>query len=259
MQKNNLKITILGSGTSHGVPVIGCNCNVCTSVYKKDKRLRSSILIEKNDKKIVIDTGPDFRTQMLREKIKNINAIIYTHEHKDHIAGLDDIRAFNFNNKNKEIPLYCDIRVKKAIERDYYYAFIKNKFLGVPLIKTIKIDNNPFSIDNIDFQPILAKHYVLPVFGYKIDNFAYLTDVKTISEKEKNKLKNLDVLVLGVIRWEEHISHLNVKEALELIEEISPKKTFFTHISHFMGKHNEVNKKLPNNIKLAFDGQKIIC
>ena len=248
-----MKITFLGTGTSQGVPVVACNCVVCLSKDIKDKRLRVSLLIETRGKTIVIDTGPDFRQQMLRENVTDIDAVVYTHEHKDHMAGLDDVRAFNFKKEQKEIPLYGDERVCNAIKRDFYYAFTKKKISGVPLISMNEITNNSFHIGDISLQPVLGLHYKLPVFGYKIENFLYITDVKTIPEKELSKFQNLDVLVISALRKEKHISHFNLEEALAFVTSVKPKKTYLTHISHLMGTHEEVSQELPPNISMAYD------
>tara|TARA_B100001287_G_scaffold57375_1_gene45665 strand:+ start:27618 stop:28385 length:768 start_codon:yes stop_codon:yes gene_type:complete len=252
-----MTITITGSGTSQGVPVIGCECHVCNSKDSKDKRLRSSIHIQYNNNSIVVDTGPDFRQQMIDSKIKKLDAVIFTHEHKDHVAGLDDVRAFNFIQK-KPIEIYCSENVFKALKREFHYIFDpKFKYPGVPSINRNKISKeNTFKINEVSITPIEVMHYKLPVLGFRIDNFAYVTDAKTIENKEKNKLKNLDLLVINALRIREHLSHLNLDEALELIKELNPKKAILTHLSHFMGKHQEIKKLIPKNVDVAFDGMK---
>jgi phosphoribosyl 1,2-cyclic phosphate phosphodiesterase len=251
-------ITFLGTGTSQGVPVIACKCPVCISSDPRDKRLRSAVMIETEGKTIIIDSGPDFRQQMLRENVNNINAIIFTHEHKDHVAGLDDVRAYNFVLK-KRIDIYAEKRVQDALEREFAYIFAEYKYPGIPEITMHLIDNQFFNVEGIQIQPIRVHHYELPVYGFRIGNFAYLTDVKTIPEVEKEKLLNLDVLIINALRKEEHISHLNLSEALELIRVIKPKQAYLTHLSHRFGLHAIEEPKLPINVKIGFDGLKILC
>ena len=253
-----MTITITGSGTSQGVPVIGCECHVCNSNDIKDKRLRSSIHIQYNNNSIVIDTGPDFRQQMINSKIKMLDAVFFTHEHKDHVAGLDDVRAFNFIQK-KPIEVYCSENVFKALKREFHYIFDpKFKYPGIPSINRHKISKeSTFRVNEVLITPIEVMHYKLPVLGFRIDNFAYITDAKTIESKEKNKLKNLDLLIINALRIKEHLSHLNLEEALELINELNPKKAILTHLSHLMGKHIEIEKLIPKNVDIAFDGMKL--
>lgn len=253
---NSIKVTFLGTGTSQGVPVIGCDCEVCTSANPKDNRLRSSILIETQGKVICVDSGPDFRQQMLREKVQQLDAIVYTHEHKDHTAGMDDVRAFNFKQK-RPMDLFVDDNVEACLKREYAYAFAENPYPGVPRLNLIKIKNEPFAVEGINFEPVQLMHYKLPVFGFRIGDFAYCTDVNYIAEEEKVKLKGLDVLVLTALRKEEHISHFNLEQALALIEELKPKQAYLTHISHYLGLHDEVSKELPDNVELSYDGLKI--
>lgn len=248
-----MKITILGSGTSQGVPVIACDCEVCRSTDERDYRRRCSLYIEKGQSSIVIDTGPDFREQMLRTSVKSVDAVVFTHEHKDHVAGLDDIRAFNFKNK-KEMDVYATERVQEALHREFSYVFAEHKYPGVPQVNLKTIESESFNIGELTLQPIDVMHYKLPVKAFRIDNFAYVTDANYISEEEKDKLKNLEVLVLNALRKEKHISHFNLEEAIELIQELQPQKAYLTHISHLMGKHAEVAKELPNGIELAYDG-----
>jgi len=249
-----MKITVLGSGTSQGVPVIACDCEVCTSDDSRDNRLRCSILVETDETTVVIDTGPDFRTQMLNAKVKDLDAVVFTHEHKDHVAGLDDIRAFNFKRKGKEMDVYATTGVQEALKREFSYVFAENKYPGVPEINLKTIDNNDFRIGNISFKPIDVMHFKLPVKAFRIGNFAYVTDTNYIAEEEKEKLKNLDVLILTALRIKKHISHFNLEEAVSLIEELKPKKAYLTHISHLMGMHKKVQPTLPKNIELAYDG-----
>ncbi len=256
-KKNKLKITFLGTGTSQGVPVIACKCDICLSNNLKDKRLRSSILIEKDNTLIVIDAGPDFRQQMLRQEINRVDAIVLTHEHKDHIGGLDDVRAFNYILK-KPMDIYAEKRVLEDIKNhDFAYAFAKKKYPGVPQMNLIEIDNSEFSVGNIKFMPVRGIHLKLPVFGYRIDNFAYITDMNFISIEEKEKLKNLDVLVITALRIRPHLSHFNLEQALEIIAEVKPKKAYLTHISHYLGLYDELEKSLPKNVHLAYDNLSI--
>ena len=256
--KGDLKITILGSGTSQGVPVIACECDTCFSGDPRDKRLRSSILIQYKGSVIVIDTGPDFRQQMLASNIKQLDAVVFTHEHKDHVAGLDDIRAFNYLNGGKAMKVYATERVQEALKREYAYIFSDVTYPGIPKIDLKTFDKEPFFIGKTLFQPIDVLHYKLPVKGFRIENFAYVTDANYIEESEKEKMLGLDVLVLNCLRKEKHLSHFNLDEAIELVNEISPKQTYFTHISHLMGKHEEIKKLLPKHIDLAYDGQEIL-
>jgi phosphoribosyl 1,2-cyclic phosphate phosphodiesterase len=249
----SVKVTFLGTGTSQGVPVIGCDCPVCCSANPKDNRLRSSILIETQNKVFCVDTGPDFRQQMLREKVQRLDAVLYTHEHKDHTAGMDDVRAFNFK-LNRPIDLYVDENVDKCLRREFSYAFSENPYPGVPRLEMHKIINQPFSVQGVDFIPIQLMHHKLPVFGFRIGDFAYCTDVNYIAPEEKQKLKGLEVLILTSLRKEKHISHFSLSEALELIDELKPKKAYLTHISHYLGMHNEVSKELPKNVALGYDG-----
>jgi len=248
-----LQITFLGTGTSQGIPVIGSDHPVCLSNNPKDKRLRVSILVEWDNKIYVIDCGPDFRQQMLKAQVSKIDGLIFTHEHADHTAGLDDIRPFFF--KQGAIPIYAHKRVIKALKRRFNYIFkVKNKYPGVPDLKVNRIKNKPFALGNMNVIPIKGLHYKLPVFGFRFNDFAYLTDFKTISEKEKLKLKGLDILVVNALRITPHISHFHLEEALQLVKELQPKKAYFTHISHLLGFHDEVQQSLPENVYLAYDG-----
>jgi len=252
-----MKITVLGSGTSQGVPVIACDCEVCMSENLKDARLRSSVMVEENGQIFVFDTGPDFRQQMLREKVQKVDAIIYTHEHKDHVAGMDDVRAYNYKWK-KDIEIYCTNRVNEALHREFPYVFSDYRYPGVPSVNVNIIENQPFEINGVEILPIEAMHYKLPIFGFRIKDFVYLTDVSSISEKEKEKMKNADLLILDALRRKSHVSHLTLDEALQLINELNPKQALLTHISHYMGKYDDLIKELPSNIAPAFDGQTII-
>jgi len=246
-------ITFLGTGTSQGVPVIACNCEVCTSPDPRDKRLRSSIMIEDDGKVIVIDSGPDFRYQMLRAKVRHLDAIVFTHEHKDHIAGMDDIRAFNYRQESA-IDVYATTRVQEALKREFSYVFAEMKYPGIPEVSLKTIDLKPFSIGNILFRPIEVMHYKLPVLGFRIGDFTYITDAKTIAEPEKQKIKGTKILVINALQIEKHISHFTFVEAIAFAKEIGAEKTYFTHISHRLGRHEAILGLLPKNITLAYDG-----
>ena len=252
-----MKVTFLGTGTSTGIPLIGSNHPVCHSLNQKDNRLRSSVLVQWDDYSYVIDTGPDFRQQMLRFGCNFIDGVLYTHEHSDHTSGIDDLRAFCF--KQGEIPIYAHQRVINNLFNRFEYIFNKEKkYPGAPTLKSIKvIENTNFNISNLNITPISYLHGELQVYGYRFKNFAYLTDLKTIEDIEIKKLENLEVLVLNCIRIEPHYSHLNLKEALDLIKIINPKKTYLTHISHLLGFHDEINKELPPSVYLSYDGLKI--
>ena len=251
-------ITFLGTGTSQGVPVIACTCEVCQSLDFRDKRTRTSLHVLKDDISLNIDVGPDFRTQMLREKIQSLDAVLLTHEHKDHTAGLDDVRSFNFKQKS-DMPLYGRPKVLEQIQREFGYIFSAKKYPGVPKIQLEPISNNPFKIANVTIEPVEVMHYKLPVYGFKIDNMAYITDANLIDEQEQKKLQQLDVLVLNALQIEQHISHFTLAEALELIEKLKPKKAYLTHISHNLGLTKEVSQTLPDHVMLAYDGLKVHC
>jgi phosphoribosyl 1,2-cyclic phosphate phosphodiesterase len=251
-----LKITFLGTGTSQGVPVIACRCRVCTSADARDNRLRCSVHIAHEKNSFVIDSGPDFRQQMLRYGIVDLTALLFTHEHKDHVAGMDDIRAFNYILE-KKIDVYASQRVQDALKREFPYIFEDFKYPGVPQINLHLIENTPFTIEGLEFTPIEVMHYKLPIFGFRFHDFSYVTDANFISEKEKEKLKGSEILVLNALRRENHVSHFNLEEALELIDELQPKKTYLTHISHQLGLYEEVEKELPENVFLAYDGLEI--
>ena len=252
-----MKITFLGTGTSQGVPLIACKCEICSSTNAKDKRLRSAIMLETASTTIVIDTGPDFRQQMLREQVEKLDAVVFTHEHKDHIAGLDDVRAFNFIN-GKHIEVYATSRVQAAIKREFAYIFAEDKYPGIPLINLHEINGAPFKINDIELIPIEVMHYKMPVLGFRIADFTYITDAKSISEKEKEKIKGSKVLVLNALRREEHISHFTFQEAIDLAQELEVEQAYFTHISHQLGLHEQVSEELPSGIFLAYDGLQLI-
>jgi phosphoribosyl 1,2-cyclic phosphate phosphodiesterase len=248
-----MKVTFLGTGTSQGVPVIACECGVCRSPDEKDKRLRSSVMVEVDGKVIVIDSGPDFRQQMLRTGVTRLDGLLLTHEHKDHIAGLDDIRAFNFRLK-KKIDVYATEHVQYALIREFAYIFSDFKYPGIPEIELHTIDKNSFTVDGLEIIPVEVKHYRLPVLGFRIGDFTYITDANYIGDEEKKKIHGSKVLVLNALRRTDHISHFTLFQAVELIKELKPQQAFLTHISHQLGKHEDVNRELPEFIRCAYDG-----
>jgi phosphoribosyl 1,2-cyclic phosphate phosphodiesterase len=251
-----MKVTFLGTGTSQGVPIICCDCAVCKSTNPKDNRLRSSILIESEIAKVVIDSGPDFRQQLLRRDLKSLDAVVFTHEHKDHIAGLDEVKAFNYFN-NMRMPVYATERVQNALKREFAYIFSDDKYPGIPEIDLYTITDEPIKIKDITLLPIDVVHFKMPVKAYRINNFTYITDANYISDSEKEKIKGSEIIVLNALRREPHLSHFTFNEAINLMEELKPKKAYFTHISHQLGLHNDVSKELPDFIELAYDGLQI--
>ena len=252
---SELKVTFLGTGTSQGVPVIACKCSVCQSRDKRDKRLRSSILIEWKNRKIVVDCGPDFRQQMLTYHIDSIDAILMTHGHKDHLGGLDDVRAYNYVLR-RPVNVYAEKSVQEIIKVEYSYAFEKEPYPGVPEIELHNLTNKPLQVDGLRVIPIRATHYKDRhfVFGFRFKDFTYITDAVRISSAEKEKIKGSEIIVLNALRKEKHYSHFNLEEALAIMEELKPRQGYLTHVSHQMGKYREVAKLLPSNVKLAWDG-----
>ena len=251
-----MKITFLGTGTSQGVPVIGCSCEVCKSVDFKNQRTRCSAMIQVNSKTLVIDVGPDFRQQMLRERVKKIDAILITHEHKDHTGGLDDVRPFNFMHK-MNMPVYARNSVCEQLKNEYNYIFKTNPYPGAPRVVLHEIENKPFLIEDIEIKPIEGLHGQLLVFGFRIANLTYITDMNKISETELNKIKGTEVLVINALQKEEHPSHFRLDEALKIVSKINPKKAFLTHLSHRIGTHFEIERDLPENVKIAYDGLEV--
>lgn len=251
-----MKLTFLGTGTSQGVPMIGCKCAVCASPDARDKRLRSSVMISSDVSNVVIDTGPDFRQQMLREGVDHLEAVVFTHEHKDHIAGLDDIRAFNYLTKSK-MEVFCTTRVEQALKREFAYAFTEFKYPGIPEIELVNIERAPFEVAGMKFTPIEVLHLKMPVLGFRIGDLTYITDANYISEAEKEKIRGSKILILNALRHEPHPSHFTLKEALQLVDELRPEDAFFTHISHQLGTHKEVEMMLPAHVHLAYDGLQI--
>lgn len=251
-----MKVTFLGTGTSQGVPVIGCTCDVCTSLDYRDKRLRTSILIEHKNQTIVVDTGPDFRQQMLRENVKRVDAILFTHAHRDHTAGLDDVRAYNFIQQ-MDMPIYGTRPVLDQLRIEYAYAFAAEYYPGIPRLDLQEIDDSPFSVNEAKIVPLPVLHLKLPVLGFRIGNFSYITDANFIPEETIERLKGTKILVLNALQREKHISHFNLTEAVEVVRRIKPAKTYFTHISHKLGLHTEVSDELSSDVSLAYDGLQI--
>ena len=251
-----MKLTFLGTGTSQGVPVVACRCPVCLSDNPKDQRLRASVMIETENQCLVVDAGPDFRQQMLTHQVRHLNGILITHEHVDHIFGLDDIRAFNWVQK-QATDIYAEERVQIAIRRIFDYVFANFKYPGIPQMHLHLIENKPFMIGSLEVIPIRGFHYKLPVFGFRFGKIAYVTDVNRLETAEIDKLRGLEVLVVNALRKEEHISHYNLNQALEVIAEVKPVKAYLTHMSHQMGFHKEVQAELPENVFLAYDGLEI--
>jgi phosphoribosyl 1,2-cyclic phosphate phosphodiesterase len=249
-----LQITFLGTGTSSGVPMIACDCEVCSSPDPKDKRFRSSIMVQSDETILVVDSTPDFRCQMLREKVKRLDGIIFTHPHKDHIAGLDDVRAFNYFSK-KPMPVFANEMTQAAIIREFPYAFTENKYPGLPEIQLHTIDKDPFIVGNIPVIPIQVWHLKMPVLGFRFGNFTYITDANRIDETEKEKIRGSEIIVVNALRNEKHESHYSLKEAISLVKELSIPQAYFTHISHQLGRHAAVNATLPEGMSLAYDRQ----
>jgi phosphoribosyl 1,2-cyclic phosphate phosphodiesterase len=248
-----VKITFLGTGTSQGVPVIACECKTCLSSDPRDKRLRTSLLLESRNTVILFDAGPDFRQQMLAHHVKKLDSILLTHEHKDHIAGLDDVRAFNYKSKDA-IDIYAEERVQKAVRLEYSYVFSEYQYPGIPKMRLNMIPVNEFIIKDLSILPIRVFHYRLPVYGFRVGDFAYITDANYVPEDSKEKLMGVKYLVINALRKEKHISHFSLQEAIDFITEISPEKAFITHISHQMGYYSEISSELPEGIVLAYDG-----
>lgn len=250
-----MKIKFLGTGTSTGVPEIGCRCEVCTSKDTKDRRLRASVLIDINGTRILMDCGPDFRQQIMHEPFKRLHGVLVTHEHYDHVGGLDDLRPFA---KLGDLDIYSNSITLNALRTRMPYSFYEQRYPGVPALILHEVSaEEPFNVEDVEIQPINIMHYRLPILGYRIGSFAYLTDVKVIPEKEFEKLQGLDTLVIGALRIGEHIAHLSLSEALNMIKRIAPKKAYLIHMSHQIGLHEEVQKNLPENVFLSYDGLEI--
>jgi phosphoribosyl 1,2-cyclic phosphate phosphodiesterase len=252
----SLKITFLGTGTSSGVPMVACNCEVCTSTDKKDNRLRSSILIESATTKLTIDSTPDFRYQMLRARVEQLDAVVFTHPHKDHIAGLDDVKAFNFFS-GKPMQVFANEMTQEVIIREFPYAFADTRYPGVPEIKLNTIAADPFIVGDIPITPLQVWHMKMPVLGFRFGKFTYITDANRVDEIEKEKIKGSEIIVLNALRKEKHISHFNLDEAIQLVNELQIPHAYFTHISHQLGLHAAINNSLPKGMQLAFDGLRL--
>jgi phosphoribosyl 1,2-cyclic phosphate phosphodiesterase len=248
-----IKIAFLGTGTSTGVPMIACDCPVCTSSNEKNKRLRSSILVESAATTFVVDTGPDFREQMLRYKVKKLDAVLFTHPHKDHVAGLDDVKAYNFFQK-RTMELYANSLTEEALRREFYYAFSDTKYPGVPELNLNTITEEPFFIGDIPVIPILTWHLKMPVLGFRFGKFTYITDANRIEETEKEKIRGSEVIVLNALRKQKHIAHFTLGEAIEMVQELQIPAAYLTHISHQMGLYEEIEDELPDGIHLSYDG-----
>ncbi len=249
-------VTFLGTGTSQGVPVIACDCEVCRSLDFRDKRLRVSVHLQIGSKSLIVDSGPDFRQQVLRERIKTLDALLFTHEHKDHTAGMDDIRAFNFR-QGKAMPLFARPTVIEQLKQEFAYIFTEHHYPGIPRVELNPISNSAFYFEDIKVIPVEVLHYRLPVYGFRIGDFTYITDANFIAEEELEKVRGSRVIVLNALRQESHISHFTLRQALDLIDRLQPEQAYLTHISHQMGRHAEVDKLLPPNVHLAYDGLKI--
>ncbi len=255
--KDRMEVRILGTGTSQGVPVVGCECSVCLSNDPCDKRLRTAIHIRNSETSVVIDAGPDFRQQMLREQIKKLDAVIITHNHKDHTGGLDDVRAYNWIQK-KPMDIHARESVLEAVKKEFSYAFDENKYPGVPDIRLHTIDGSPFILNTMKLIPIDALHHQMPVFGFRINDFSYLTDANFIEKSELDKMKGSRIVVINALRKEKHISHFSLDEAIDILRYLAPEKAYITHISHQMGLHQTVERSLPENVFLACDGMKMV-
>ncbi len=248
-----MKIRILGSGTSQGIPVIACGCPVCQSNDTRDKRLRAAVMITNKDTQVVIDAGPDFRQQMLQAKVKKLDGLVITHNHKDHTGGLDDVRAFNWIHK-KPMDIFAQQEVLDTIQKDFAYAFGEDKYPGVPAMNLHPVDQEPFRIGSMSLLPIHAMHHQMPVLGFRIGNFSYLTDANFIEPEELDKMRGSEIVVINALRKEKHISHFTLQEAVDILKELNPRQGLITHISHQMGRHEEVQQELPPGIDLSYDG-----
>jgi phosphoribosyl 1,2-cyclic phosphate phosphodiesterase len=255
-ENSKMKITFLGTGTSTGVPVVACNCEVCTSDDPRDKRYRTSVMLTRGNSNIIIDCGPDFRIQMLKHKVEDIDAVLFTHAHRDHIAGLDDIRAFNYI-LHKSIDIYGSQVTLDSIKEQFPYIFIHGRYFGAPKLNLHTITEIPFTIGEFSFIPIQVMHQDMKVFAFRIADFTYITDANYISPAELEKIRGSKVIVINALRNSRHVSHFSLGEALEIINNLKPEKAYLTHISHFLGKFNAVEEKLPEGVHLAYDGLQV--
>ncbi|UYZ63724.1 MBL fold metallo-hydrolase [Hymenobacter weizhouensis] len=253
-----MQITFLGTGTSQGVPVIGCGCAVCRSVDYRDKRLRVSVHLHVQNRSIIIDSGPDFRQQVLREQVHHLDALVFTHEHKDHTAGLDDIRAYNFRQQ-QDMPVHAEPRVLDQLRREYAYIFSEHKYPGIPQVQLHPIlsDTAAFDVAGVEFLPIRALHYKLPVLGFRVGGFTYVTDANHLSPEALERMRGSDIIVLNALRHEKHISHFTLREAVAILEDLAPRQAYLTHISHQLGRHRDIEADLPSFIRLAYDGLRV--
>ncbi len=252
-----MEVTFLGTGTSGGVPLIACQCPVCKSTDARDKRLRTSILIRDKELALSVDCGPDFRQQMLREDVRHLDAVLFTHQHKDHTGGIDDIRSFNFINQ-RPMEFYCDLPTEMGIKEQYSYAFTETDYPYLPKMNFNRIDTDPFRVGHLHIQPIEVMHAHMPVKAFRIGDFTYVTDAKTIAPDQLDKIRGTRVLVLNALRETEHYSHLSIPQALALVEELKPEVTYFTHMSHQFGLHAEMEGQLPAGVRIAYDGLKLL-
>ncbi len=253
-----MKITFLGTGTSQGIPVIACECPTCTSTDPHDNRLRTSLLLETEGATLLFDAGPDFRQQMLRERVRKLDAILITHEHKDHIAGMDDVRAFNYKSQDA-VDIYAEERAQKAIKREFSYVFTEYQYPGIPRMRLNDIPDYGFTVKGVGVTPVRVRHMNMEIYGFRIGDFAYITDANYIPEQSKEKLFGVKYLVINALRKEKHISHFSLREAIDIIRQISPRKAFITHMSHQMGLHRDVSEELPPEIMLGYDGLSLVC
>ena len=251
-----MRITLLGTGTSQGVPVVGCQCEVCRSDDPRDNRTRTSAFVETDGVNLLIDTGPDLRQQLLREHITKVNAILLTHEHKDHLAGLDDIRPVYFRQK-APMDIYAMQRVLTVVRKDFDYAFKEHPYPGAPSFQLHAVRHDPFFVQNVEIQPIQIRHLTLPILGYRIGPFAYITDASFVADTELAYLQDLEVLVVNALHREKHYSHFNLEQALHFIDIVKPKRAYLTHVSHHMGLYADVEKILPSHVMLGYDGLQI--